>query len=101
METNHFKVVVPRDLAPLVPQFLNNRAMELASLESALQRSDYAILRRIAHRMKGLGSSYGFHRISTIGIQIENAAKVGKSEELHTRIAEYGEYLTKVQVCYT
>jgi HPt (histidine-containing phosphotransfer) domain-containing protein len=101
MENRNFKVLVAKDLEPLVPQFLSNRLRELASLESALQRADFAILRRIAHGMKGVGSSYGFHRISAIGKKIEEAALVGKTGELLTQFAEYGEYLAKLEVSYS
>jgi HPt (histidine-containing phosphotransfer) domain-containing protein len=96
-----FTVVVRKDLAALVPQFLSNRELELAALTSALERSDFSILKRIAHRMKGLGNSYGFNRITNLGMQIEDAAKAGKSAELKTRISEYAEYLAKLEVRYT
>ena len=96
-----FTVVVRKDLAALVPQFLSNRELELAALTSALERSDFVILKRIAHRMKGLGNSYGFNRITSLGMQIEDAAKAGKSAELKTRISEYAEYLAKLEIRYT
>ena len=96
-----FTVVVRRDLAALVPQFLTNRRLELSALASALERSDFVVLKRVAHRMKGLGNSYGFNRITNLGMQIEDAAKAGKTAELKTRIAEYAEYLAKVDIRYT
>ena len=96
-----FTVVVRKDLAALVPQFLANRQLELTALTSALEHSDFVILKRIAHRMKGLGNSYGFSRITNLGIQIEDAAKAGKTAELKARIAEYTEYLAKLEVRYT
>src|SRR3954462_15234162 len=101
MKQPTFTVVVRKDLAALGPQFLINRRMELAALEAALERSDFAVLKRIAHRMKGLGNSYGFNRITNLGMQIEDAAKTGKTGELKARIAEYAEYLAKLQVRYT
>jgi HPt (histidine-containing phosphotransfer) domain-containing protein len=101
MDNENFRVMVAKDLASLVPQFLSNRLRELGSLESALQRADFAVLRRIAHGMKGLGGSYGFHRISVLGKKIEQAAMAGKTDELLAQIAQYGEYLAKVRVCYT
>src|SRR3954466_57935 len=101
MNPSTFTVVVRKDLAALVPQFLANRQLELAALRTALERSDFAVLKRIAHRMKGLGNSYGFNRITNLGVQIEDAAKAGKTEELNARIADYAEYLAKLEVRYT
>jgi HPt (histidine-containing phosphotransfer) domain-containing protein len=83
-----------------VPQFLSNRELELAALMSALERSDFAVMKRIAHRMKSLGISYGFGRITHLGIQIEDAAKAGRIAELETRLSEYGEYLAKLEIRY-
>ena len=34
-------------------------------------------LRQLGHRMKGVGNSYGFEKVSLLGKQIEDGAKVG------------------------
>lgn len=95
-----FQVKVAKDLADLIPVFMNNRNKELASLSAALAAADFEQLRQIGHRMRGVGNSYGFDHVSTLGKQIEDEARSGDTASLQARIAEYGEYLTKVQIAY-
>ena len=50
--------------------------------------------------MKGVGNSYGFAHVSTIGKYIEDGARSGDRASLQASISEYGEYLSKVQIAY-
>jgi len=93
-------VTVAKDLEDLVPTFLKNRAKELDSLRAALTGGDMEQLRQLGHRMKGVGNSYGFELVSTLGKQIEDGAKAGDRGDLEARIAEYADYLERVQVVY-
>jgi HPt (histidine-containing phosphotransfer) domain-containing protein len=98
--THKFKVKVAKDLADLIPVFMNNRNKELASLRAALAAADFEQLRQLGHRMRGVGNSYGFDHVSTLGKHIEDGARSGDRASLEARIAEYSEYLTKVQIAY-
>jgi HPt (histidine-containing phosphotransfer) domain-containing protein len=93
-------VTVAKDLEDLVPTFLKNRAKELDSLRTALAGGDMEQLRQLGHRMKGVGNSYGFEQVSTLGKQIEDGAKAGDRAGLEARLAEYADYLGRVQVVY-
>jgi HPt (histidine-containing phosphotransfer) domain-containing protein len=93
-------VTVAKDLEDLVPTFLKNRAKELDSLRAALAGGDMEQLRQLGHRMKGVGNSYGFEQVSTLGKQIEDGAKAGDRAGLEARLAEYADYLGRVQVVY-
>lgn len=50
--------------------------------------------------MKGVGNSYGFEYVSTLGKQIEDAGKAEDVPAAETCIASYVEYLEKVEIAY-
>ena len=100
MNENDCKVIVQKDLEDLIPVFMRNRHKELDSLRTALAAADFEQLRQLGHRMKGVGNSYGFTHISTLGKYIEDGARAGDRASLQARISEYEEYLSKVQITY-
>ena len=100
MDEADCKVVVQKDLEDLIPVFMKNRHKELDALRVALAAADFEQLRQLGHRMKGVGNSYGFTHVSTLGKYIEDGARSGDRASLQARIAEYDEYLSKVQITY-
>ena len=100
MNENDCKVIVQKDLEDLIPVFMRNRHKELDSLRVALAAADFEQLRQLGHRMKGVGNSYGFTHVSTLGKYIEDGARSGDRASLQARISEYEEYLSKVQITY-
>src|SRR6185503_9552129 len=97
---NVYRVVVARDLEDLIPVFMNNRKKELDTLRVALAAADFEQLRQLGHRMKGVGHSYGFDHVSTLGKHIEDGARSGDRASLDARIREYADYLARVQISY-
>jgi HPt (histidine-containing phosphotransfer) domain-containing protein len=100
MTDSAYTVVVAKDLADLVPVFMNNRKKELETLRAALAASDFAQLRQLGHRMKGVGNSYGFSKVSDLGKSIEEDASSEDRAALDARIVEYANYLARVNVVY-
>jgi len=100
MNDANYKVTVARDLEDLIPVFMSNRKKELDTLRVALASADFEQLRQLGHRMKGVGNSYGFNHVSTLGKYIEDGARSGDRAGLEARIAEYADYLSKVQIAY-
>ncbi len=100
MTKDSYIVTVPKDLADLIPTFMSNRKKELETLRSALAALDLEQLRQLGHRMKGVGNSYGFEKVSQLGKQIEDGAKAGDRAVLEARLAEYADYLARVQIVY-
>src|SRR5262245_62340257 len=100
MSENSYKVVVAKDLEDLIPTFLKNRNKEVDTLRAALAAADFDQLRQLGHRMKGVGNSYGFARVSVIGKEIEDGARSGDRAALESLIARYADFLTKVQITY-
>jgi HPt (histidine-containing phosphotransfer) domain-containing protein len=100
MNANAHKVVVDKDLEDLIPVFMGNRHKEVESLRVALAAADFEQLRHLGHRMKGVGNSYGFERISIFGKQVEDGARSGDRAGIEATITEYRDYLASVQVSY-
>ena len=100
MDESLLKVTVERDLEDLIPVFMKNRHKELDTLRVALAAADFEQLRQLGHRMKGVGNSYGFTHVSTLGKSIEDGARSGDRAALQATIGEYQEYLAKVQITY-
>ncbi len=94
------KVVVAKDIADLIPQFLGNRRKEIDSLRGALAAADFEQLRQLGHRMRGVGNSYGFARVSLLGERIEQGARSSDHVAIENCISEYRDYLDRVQISY-
>ena len=93
-------VVVAKDLEDLIPTFMKNRNKEVETLRAALGGGDFEQLRQLGHRMKGVGNSYGFELVSTLGKQIEDDARTSDKPALEARIAQYADYLARVKIVY-
>ncbi len=100
MNNEGHKVIVAKDLEDLIPIFIGNRHKEVEALRAALAAADFEQLRMLGHRMKGVGNSYGFERISVFGKQVEDGARSGDRASIETCIAEYRDYLSRVQISY-
>lgn len=93
-------VKVSKDLEDLIPTYLTNRNKELEVLRQALAGADFEQMRQIGHRMRGVGVSYGFDDVTSLGKLIEEGAKAGDKAALETHVAEYGEYLSNLRITY-
>ena len=100
MTDSTYTVVVAQDIADLVPVFMNNRKKELETLRTALTAQDFAQLRQLGHRMKGVGNSYGFSKVSDLGKSIEESAISEDRAALDASINDYADYLARVNVVY-
>jgi HPt (histidine-containing phosphotransfer) domain-containing protein len=100
MDEKAYRVTVQKDLEDLIPVFMSNRKKELDTLRVALAAADFEQLRQLGHRMKGVGNSYGFAQVSEIGKDVEDGARSGDRSLLESAIAQYGEFLSKVQIAY-
>jgi len=100
MSESSYTVTVPKDLEDLIPMFMSNRKKELVTLRSALTALDLEQLRQLGHRMKGVGNSYGFEKVSLLGKRIEDGARSGDRAALEACIAEYDDYLARVSIVY-
>lgn len=100
MPETTYTVTVDKDLEDLIPVFIKNRQKEVESLRAALNAADFEQLRQLGHRMKGVGSSYGFKHVSAFGKQIEEGARSANRSSIEGCIADYATYLSKVTIVY-
>lgn len=100
MSETNYTATVAKDLADLIPVFIKNRTKELETLRGAIGAGDYEQLKQLGHRMKGVGNSYGFEPISEFGKTIEDAAQSADMASIEACIANYADYLAKVQIVY-
>ena len=100
MSAQPIVVTVAKDLEDLIPTFMKNRAKDLETLRTALAAGDLEQLRHLGHRMKGVGNSYGFEKVTLLGKQIEDSAKSGDRASLEGCIVEYADYLARVKIVY-
>jgi HPt (histidine-containing phosphotransfer) domain-containing protein len=93
-------VILSRCFEELIPGFIENRRNELEELRGALDAGHYEQLGQLGHRMRGIGATYGFDRVSELGGQIEERAAASDREGLAARIAEYAGYLVRLKIVY-
>lgn len=93
-------VRVAQDLEELIPGYLCNRENDIKTLSDKCAQGDFESIRLLGHSIKGSGGSYGFDRITAIGSEIEQAARVMSAEGISRGIAELEDYIRKVRVVY-
>ena len=93
-------VLVDSAFEPLIPKFMANRNKELVTMTEALASSDFAAIRQLAHGMKGVSGSYGFHAMTTIAGRMEEAAKVANGTSIRQDLLELASYLSRVEITY-
>lgn len=86
-------VEVPKDLQDLIPGFMNRRKEECVLLESFLEEKDFQEIAKIAHRLKGHGTSYGFAAISELGCDLEATAKHKDTKKTPILIKQFKELI--------
>jgi HPt (histidine-containing phosphotransfer) domain-containing protein len=66
---------IPDELKPLVPAYLKRRDQDIEQLQILIKNDDFDGIQKVAHNLKGHGSSYGFEVISDLGEKITQATK--------------------------
>lgn len=95
-----FQVTVDADLEPIMDRYFAIQQKELSLMDEAIVDGDAKTLSRLGHKLKGTGTSYGFPRLTELGLAIENAGKdedLPKAQEL---ISQARNYIENVEVVY-
>ncbi len=98
--TEKIRAEVSKDLEPLIPRYLDRRHKEIDTFRTQLAVGDFEALRIGGHSLKGSGGGYGFPDLTRIGALIETAAKAGDSEAITAALAEYADYMQRVEVTF-
>jgi HPt (histidine-containing phosphotransfer) domain-containing protein len=94
------RIDIDQELAPVVPEYLENRRLDCLLIERLLAENNLAEIKLLAHRMKGSGGSYGFDEISEIGEMLECVTLVSDADGIRSAIAQLRQYLSRVSVTY-
>lgn len=94
------RVLVDPDIKELLPDYLANLEEYAAQVADALGRSDFAAIEKIGHQLKGIGTAYGFHWISELGLRMEPAARAEDRAALEPMPAQLRDYLQRIEIVY-
>ncbi len=83
-------------LKPVVPGYLEKRRGDVAALESALERRDFATVHTLGHQMAGSGAGYGFAEITAIGAVLEESALASDPARIRRAIGDLDRFLRNV-----
>ncbi len=91
-------VSVDSDIEDLVPDFFRNRWVAHREMLEAMERGDVEVVRRHAHRMRGVGGAYGFNELTELGATMEEHAIAGRLQELAEVLKEVELHLERMSV---
>ena len=100
LSSEKIRVSVKPLLMELVPGYLLRRQEEVEGLCRLLAVGDFESIQSIGHKLSGNASTYGFHEISRIGLEIETSAQCKDTVRIEALIQRYRHYLTQVEVTY-
>lgn len=95
-----YRVVVDKELADIIPEYLQIRNKELPELQALLAAGDLDEARKIGHKLAGSGGGYGFDRLSEIGARLEAAGLAGDAAAAAVCAAELKDFLGNLEVIY-
>ena len=98
LEAEKIHVAVKPLLMELAPGYLLRRHEEATQLSLLLQAADFDAIQSIGHKLSGNASTYGFHEISRIGVEIENAAQCKETSKIEQLIERYSRYLSRIEI---
>jgi CheY-like chemotaxis protein/HPt (histidine-containing phosphotransfer) domain-containing protein len=93
-------VLVDSAFEPLIPTFMANRNKDITIMTDAIATRDFETIRQVAHGMKGVSGSYGFHAMTTIAGRVEQAAKAADEASIRQDLVALASYLTQVEIAY-
>jgi HPt (histidine-containing phosphotransfer) domain-containing protein len=83
------KYNIPDELLDIIPAYLERRGEDCMQLSALFAKKDFEGIMKIAHKLKGNGSSFGFDHITELGEQLNQAAKIEDQEVVKKIIHEF------------
>ena len=90
-------VEVPAGLKPLIGFFFENRQELLDQAEQLSRSGNLTELRAVGHNFKGACGGYGFHELSRLGEQLQQAQDLEQARRL---LASMRDHLRRAEVVY-
>ena len=85
-------------LRAVIPRYLESRRKDVETILAAVERSDFAAIAALGHKMCGTGAGYGFTPVTEIGVALEQAAKEKNDAAIREHAAGLSRYLALVTV---
>lgn len=98
--SDKIEVRIDSDLEELIPGFLANRKKDVETLQAALDNKDFETIQSIGHSIKGVGGGYGFHGMSEIGAELEQAGKASDAGRAGDQVAALEDYMSRIEVVF-
>ena len=95
-----FVAHVESSLEDLIPEYLERRAGDAATIRAAVAAGDLDTARMLGHSMKGSGGGYGFDHITDYGAHIERAAADGDAAQVLEGVELLETYLGAVEIVF-
>ncbi|MBN8217544.1 MAG: Hpt domain-containing protein [Spirochaetes bacterium] len=87
-------------LRDLIPEYLQNRRLDVAKLRAWGMEGRGEEMRRLLHQMKGSGGMYGFPRITELARAMEARVAAGEGPMIGPLLGELEAYVDGVVVEY-
>jgi HPt (histidine-containing phosphotransfer) domain-containing protein len=72
--------------AEMQEMYINHTFKELNNIKENLDQDSFDSLRTFGHNIKGSGGMYGFNKITSMGTEIESAAKNENFEDIKSHL---------------
>jgi len=95
-----FQVTVDAMLESIMDRYMELRIEELEQTEAAIKSGDGDTVRMLGHRLKGTGTSYGFPRLTELGVELEAAGLEGRLDDAAVLAVEVRAYIEHVDVVF-
>jgi signal transduction histidine kinase/CheY-like chemotaxis protein len=94
-------IAVEPGMEDVVPSYLAKRRADIALYRAALAANDFESIKRLAHKMKGTGSGYGFPALTGFGATLEKSAIAGDAARVAESLTELAVYLESIELQYS
>lgn len=91
-------VSVDPEFVDLAERFLSNRRGQVHEWRTAVASGDTQTLRRLGHELKGTAGAFGFHSLSSLAVELENAVAKGNLGAAEDTLERMIDFLDQVAV---
>ncbi len=101
MKSDKIIVNVDPEIQDLLPQYIDKKKAEIFLLWEAFNKSDFALIESIGHRIKGNAGGFGLIDLGLIGGSLERVAMMRDLVQIKIKILELENYLENLEITYT
>ena len=88
---------IPEELRDIIPAYLDRRGEDVAKLYLDIAAGDFESIMKVAHKLIGNGSSFGFDKITLLGDMLTQAARQEDTFEVKRLIQEFDNEIQKIK----